>query len=590
MDFSEKWFQDLKEKIDIVNIIQEFVPLQKKGTKFWACCPFHNENTPSFTVNQENKYYHCFGCGKTGDAIKFLQEYQKMSFNEAVEWIAKKIGFKIPVGPESNEAKKRRELKNKILEVNKLTAEYYFSNFQKPEARVALEYLRKRELSDETIVRFGMGCSLDDFGMVKFLKGKGYSEQTIKDAGLLNSNGNDIFARRIIIPIIDKQGDVLGFGGRAIFENDKPKYKNTPQSVLFDKSSILFGINLISKYRKDRVDINALILVEGYMDVISLNQAGIVNVIASMGTSLTIQQCEKIKTIVNNVYVCFDGDAAGQNATWRSLDMLANAGGEVKVISIPDKMDPDDYVKKYGKDGFEKLTFGALPLNEYKVVTIERQSDLSSYEGRVKFVNRCIKALNTSDKIVLSLYSEMIANIAGIEKTIVFEKLESFGKENDADKENVKDNVSSDNNKKDTFSGILQSSRVILAACFLDISRFNHASIIENLFQSLVHKKIWEYCREKIQSNNKPILGALMSGDNDEIKQEIFEIETVMQYLDSLDDPVSVFNEKLNFLERSLLDNERIDTIDKIMSERDPQKRKELNIRLNKILDAIKRR
>lgn len=590
MDFSEKWFQDLKEKIDIVSIIQEFVPLQKKGTKFWACCPFHGENTPSFTVNHENKYYHCFGCGKTGDAINFLQEYQKMTFNEAVEWIAKKIGFKIPIGAESKDVKMKRELKAKILDVNRLAAEYYFSNFQKSQASVALEYLRKRELSDETIVKFGIGFSSDDLGIVKYLRGKGYSDKTIMDSGLMNSNGIDFFSRRIIIPIIDKQGDILGFGGRAIFENDKPKYKNTPQSVLFDKSNILFGLNLISKYRKERYDINSLILVEGYMDVISLNQAGIINVIASMGTSLTKQQCEKIKTLVSNVYVCFDGDSAGQIATWRSLDILTLAGVEVKVITIPDKMDPDDYVKMFGKEGFEQLTMKALPLNEYKITTIQKQSDTNSYEGRVKFVNRCIMALNTSDKVVQSLYSEMIANIAGIDKNIVFEKLENYKNEKDENKENSDNKKAFGNEKKTTVNELILSARVLLAGCFLDISRFDYSSIIDGLFQTLIHKRIWEYCHEKIQNNDKPIIGTLMSDDNYDLKEEIIEIETVMQYLDSHVDPVSVFNYSLNYLEKYFLDKERKDIIDRIMVEKDPQKQKELNIRLNKIKDAIKRR
>lgn len=421
--YPEGWLDELRSRSDIVAVLGKYMYLQKKGAKFWACCPFHKEKTPSFVVNPEEQYYHCFGCGVSGNVITFLMEHEHMTYPEAVETLAKQAGMEMPE-EESPEERKRREASQKILEANRSAARYYYSSLKgAPEA--VTEYISKRRISHATAVAFGLGYSPDRYGLKRALNAKGFSDSTLKDAGLVNAGGGDIMESRLIIPIINIKGNVLGFGGRTLSDEIKPKYVNTRGTMVFDKRKNLFGINLLKKHLSEE-KITSVVLTEGYMDVISLYQAGIHNAVASMGTSLTDEQCREIKRLVGTVYVCFDGDAAGENATWRSLDMLQGVGVEVAVMSLPDDMDPDDVVKTRGADGFRDLMREALPLTEFKIRRLAQSEDLETFAGRENFAIKTLPVLNALSPIGRDTHIKLVSELSGLSAESINNSLKDY--------------------------------------------------------------------------------------------------------------------------------------------------------------------
>lgn len=581
-NYSDKWIEELKSKVDIVKVIQDFILLNKKGKNYWACCPFHSDKTASFSVNEQQQFYHCFGCHKAGDAIKFMREYQNLSFSEAIEYLAKKFGVKIPETEDDPETAKRKRIFAKLTEVNKAAAEYYYNSLFSKEGEVAFNYLRNRGISDASIVKFGLGYSPSLDGLFNYLQALGYSEKTMREAGLINEKSTtDFLSFRLIVPIININGNVLGFGGRILEKGVDSKYKNTAQTIVFDKRENLFGINIIKKLRKEREEINSLILVEGYMDVITLNQAGITNVIASMGTSLTIEQCKAIsKNKIYTVYVCYDGDGAGKMATWRSLDMLASANLEVRVISIPDNLDPDDYVRKYGADEFKKLIDYALPLIEYKIRKIAVKYDLGKYDGKEKFTNEALLVLEPLDKITQTIYAELIAKLANIPKEAIFNKL-NVNNKSDNKLEIVPENKALNPVINDPLP---EARRFILAAWFMGLTFLKRQDLKEIYFiKDSIHWQIFKYIETKIQENKLPIFGDLLF-ENTEMEEEIIKIESKMMEIDSDTKTNVKYYECIKKLEEKYIDNEIDLLTQKIKSEKDSAKKTDIYQELTNLL------
>lgn len=435
--YPEAFLEQIKTKVDIVDLISAYTSVQRKGRDYWACCPFHNEKTPSFQIRSDHQYYRCYGCGKHGNIFTFLTDYEQMSFVEAVETLAKRAGLELPAQINDPEAKARKEKQEKIYAVNRETARFYYDNLFKDEGAPAREYFAKRGLDARTINIFGMGYSADFNTLPKFLMKKGYDAKTLVEAGVasVNSRGEtiDFFGGRIIIPIIGGNGKVLGFTGRVLNSSpDFAKYKNTPATAVFNKRKNLFGINLFKKFKHG--DVRAMILVEGHMDVISLYQAGIRNVVASMGTSLTMEQCREIKRYADVVYVSFDGDSAGQNATLRGLDLLKNEGLDVKVVCLDDNLDPDDYVRKFGKDGYLRLLDEALPLIDYKLKKVEESFDLKSSDDKIKYARAAIAVLNELDSVEKEIYAESVGKKSGLNTEVVIEQASGKSKQSIAAK------------------------------------------------------------------------------------------------------------------------------------------------------------
>lgn len=396
--FNERWVEELKSKCDILTVIGKYTRLTRKGRSYWGLCPFHHEKTPSFSVNEAGQYYHCFGCGVGGDVIKFVMAIENIDFIDAVKLLADQVGMKLPDLGDGEGMREAKQKKDKLRAMMKLAAKHYFDNLKLSGGARALEYLRNRGIEDKYIVRFGLGASLGAFEMIDYLSKQGYSKELMVEAGLAElKNGKylDAYQGRLMFPIFNNFGEVVAFGGRALDKTSFAKYKNTTQTTLFDKSKTIYGLNLINKL-KQREKVTSLIMVEGYMDTISLVQAGIENVVASMGTALTQFQAKKLKNYCDTVYICYDGDTAGQTATLRGLDILKNAGLKVLVVSLPDGLDPDDVIKKRGRDSFIRLLDEAKPLVEYKLSLAEKLLD-GTLDGRTAYASKALDVLSEID-------------------------------------------------------------------------------------------------------------------------------------------------------------------------------------------------
>ncbi|MBR5439573.1 MAG: DNA primase [Clostridia bacterium] len=402
---NEKFISELKSKCNIVDIVGRYCVLQRKGSSnYWARCPLpgHSEKTPSFTVNEPGQFYHCFGCGKSGDVVKFIEEVEALSFYEAVKFLADIAKMEMPEGDEFNEdvIKKNKESKERLLAVLKDTAHFYVNNLKKPEANDYLKYLDKRGFSSETIRAFGIGASLSFDGLPKHLKSLGYTESEMLESGVCQKSekGNvfDAEANRLTIPVINTFNQVIAFTGRVLKpSSDKiGKYKNTQETKIYLKKKTLFNINNLKKLRTDK-QLPFVIMVEGNLDVVSLHQAGFKNVACSMGTSLTLDQAKVLKRFTDVVYICFDGDSAGKEATLRSLDIFASEEFEIRVVPLPEGKDPDDVIRTGGKEAYQKLLDKALPLIDFKLKVVETGKDLSNVSDKRKYITEALDVIRS---------------------------------------------------------------------------------------------------------------------------------------------------------------------------------------------------
>lgn len=416
--FTPEFLEELKYKCDIVEIISQYVPLQKKGGRYFGCCPFHNEKTPSFCVN--NGWYHCFGCGASGDVVKFVMEMESVSFYDAVKILADKVGLQLPEVKLDPQYAQKKEHGDVLKQLMRDAARYYRNNLlDEKKGKDAREYLHNRGLDDEIAKRYGLGLSLDNESMVGYMRRKGYLLKDLEECGLIANAQRpyDAFANRIIVPIMDSMSNVIAFGGRIYHgEKDVAKYKNSTNTTLFDKGRTIYGINFIKRDKKmNGVAYKELILVEGYMDVISLGASGIKNVVACMGTALTDGQARELSRMTENLYVCYDGDGAGKKATIRNVDILAKFVQNVRVISLDEGKDPDETVREGGAEAFLKKQKEALPVIEYKLKLCADANDLGSVNGRAKYVQSALKVLKTIDnRAEREVYMDVVSKMSGV--------------------------------------------------------------------------------------------------------------------------------------------------------------------------------
>ncbi len=413
--FTPEFLEELKYKSDIVQVISSYVPLVRKGGKYFGNCPFHHEKTGSFCVNQQEGYYHCFGCGASGDLIRFVMEIESISFYDAVKYLADKAGLPLPevkMDPDFAKKKERREVLKQLM---RDAAAYYHANLMHPErGSAAREYLLSRGLGEDVWKRYGLGLSLDFDSLPAYLRRKGYSLKDLVECGMIpaENHPSDSFGGRVIVPIINSMGEVVAFGGRIYRgEKDVAKYKNSTNTLLFDKSRTLYGLNYVKRDRKEGRGSDFLILVEGYMDVIALGATGVTNAVAGMGTALTEGQARELGRMTSRLYVCYDGDGAGQKATVKNLDVLLAAGLDVKVVTLDEGMDPDETVRAVGKEGFLKKLDEALPAIEYKLKLCEDACDLRSLTGRAKYAQLAMRVIAPiSDPAQRAVYRDMVAS------------------------------------------------------------------------------------------------------------------------------------------------------------------------------------
>ena len=398
------FISELKSKINIVDVIGRYCSLKRNGPQnYWACCPLpgHIEKTPSFCVNEPGQFYHCFGCHKSGDVIKFIQEIENLTFYEAVTRLAEMYKIPVPVGDDydEKEALKKKNERERLHAVLKETAHFYVKNLRTEQGKPYTQYLFSRGFDAKTITSFGMGASLDYNSLPNHLKSLGFTEKEMIDAGVCQRSKKgqviDFQFQRLIVPIINNSNKVVAFGGRVIEKNPSfAKYKNTSDTQIFNKRRVIFNVNKLHKLVKEE-KVDYVIMVEGYMDVIALWQAGIKNVVASMGTQLTVEQARLLKRYVNKVVVSYDGDLAGQSATVRSLDIFADEGFEIKVLKLPNKMDPDEVVKEKGVDYYLELVEQAMPLIDYKLHVLKEGKNLKDVSDKRKFISQALDLIRT---------------------------------------------------------------------------------------------------------------------------------------------------------------------------------------------------
>ena len=425
--FSDRFIEELKFKCDIVSVVSQYVPLVKKGNRYFCCCPFHNEKTPSMCVNTQGQFYHCFGCGASGDVITFVMEMEALGYVGAVMLLAERAGMELPEYKADAEYKKKKDRQDTLKELMKDAARYYHSNLmKKEEGAEARAYLAGRGITEEICTRFGLGLSLGYDQLQGYLRRKGYAAADLRDCGLATGDKlTDAFHGRVIVPIMNGMGDVIAFGGRIYRgEQDVAKYKNSTNTVLFDKSRCVYGINFVKREKRRGNGFKNLILVEGYMDVISLAAAGYFNVVAGMGTALTPQQAREIRKLTDTVYVCYDGDAAGRKAAVRNVEPLIAEGLDVRVVSLAEGLDPDDTIRQEGADGFRKRLEEALPVMEYKLKLCADAYEMGSADGRAKYVRAALKVLaEVQNAAEREVYLGIVSSKSGVSVNTLKETL-----------------------------------------------------------------------------------------------------------------------------------------------------------------------
>ena len=413
MRYSDDIIEEVRMKNDIVDVISQYVKLTRRGSTYFGLCPFHNEKTPSFSVTPSKQMYYCFGCGAGGNVYNFIMEYENYSFGEALSHLADRAGVELPKIEYSREAREKAEQRAALLEINKLAAQYFYYQLRREGGKTAYGYLTGRGLSEETIRKFGLGYSdkySDD--LYKYLKGKGYSDELLRESGLFNVDERrgmyDKFWNRVIFPIMDVNNRVIGFGGRVMGDG-KPKYLNSPETKIFDKSRNLYGLNVARTTRK-----NYLILCEGYMDVIAMHQAGFTNAVASLGTALTSGHASLVKRYTKEVLLLYDSDGAGIRAALRAIPILREAGVTSRVVSLKPWKDPDEFIKNEGAEAFEERLNQAMDSFMFRVHIAEQEFAMDAPQGQNQFFERCAEMLlELSDELERNLYIEAIVKEYG---------------------------------------------------------------------------------------------------------------------------------------------------------------------------------
>lgn len=543
----DEWIDEVREKNDIVDVISEYVLLKPQGKGFVGLCPFHTEKTPSFHVNPEKQLYHCFGCGAGGNVFTFVMAMEKLDFVEAVKFLAERVGMTLPQTTHAEEFIRSRNKRERIYQINREAARYYHRMLFSREGDHALSYLKSRGVDLNVIRKFGIGYAPEGWENVKrHLLTLGFEEELLIQSGIVvSSKGKtyDRFRNRVIFPIIKPRGLVVGFGGRVL-DDSLPKYLNSPESPVFQKSATLFGLNLI----RAGSSLDHIIIAEGYMDVVTLHQFGFKNAVASLGTSLTQQQAKLIRRYAQQVYIAYDGDTAGQKATLRGLDILQDAGLRVKVILFPEGMDPDEVLKKYGAEFFKKLMDKAVSLVDYKLDRLRSQYDLDTPEGRAGYATEAAKILiQVQNLLERDVHIQRLETLTGFSSRLLYQQiaqLEGLGQ-----KESVKRSPLGNNRyvgkmaaEKESLPGHIKAERYLVN--LMASSDWLAKKIVEKVerehFEEPINKEIYDVVVGLLEAGRDVSVSQILScvQDQDKIQQMVEIFEQPMEY-DNIDKFIS---------------------------------------------------
>ncbi len=582
--YSDEIIDEVRQTNDIVDIISQYVQLKRSGRNYFGLCPFHNEKSPSFSVSPDKQIFHCFGCGVGGNVFTFLTKIEGISFIEAVQNLAERSNIQLPTIENKGDALKE-ELKQKVYKVNEFAAKYYHENLYKSESKIAQEYIKKRKLTNETLQAFQIGFSGKFDELYKALTEEGFKDPEILESGLVNKNDNgkyiDRYRNRLMFPICDVRGRVIAFGGRVL-DDSKPKYINSPENIVYSKGRHLFGLNVAKKG-----DIKKILIVEGYMDVISLHQRGITNVVASLGTALTQQQGWLLRKNSEQIILSFDSDEAGLTAKMRALDILQNMGCDIRVLQMEGAKDPDEFIIKYGNARFQVLIEKALSVIEFKVKNLKKNLNLDNTNDKIKFLNEIAKLISKIDNTIeKEIYIEKIAKAYNITKEAIYAEVNKLSYSNSNGEkilEKAKPVIKHQKIQKDNVpESIKKRENTILAILLmgdLQIYKVIEQNIKVEDFKVELNHKIAQKLYEEFEKGNSNINGILDNLDEQEqnhitmIMADDYEIEDIEKAIDDIIQ--SYQKEKLNNkkfeilekLEKKMIEPEEKNQLEKELSE-----------------------
>ncbi len=451
--YQTDWLYELKQKNNIVSIISKYIHLERKGGRYWACCPFHHEKTPSFSVSEDEGIFYCFGCKESGDVISFVQKYESCDFFEAISLLAKNANMQMPEFKGDSGAVERKQLKERVLKLLDLTYKHYQENLLLPEAKPAQDYIKTRGFTKRELEDFKLGYSLNSFELVEFLRRQGFTYKEMMDAGVVNKGTKqegdgekeyyyDVMSKRLVFPIFNAFNECVGFSARILVKSDMAKYKNTCETIVFQKGKVVFGINLV-KAMKQQGHLDKIVIVEGQIDVIAMHRAGFKSTVACMGTALTKENAKELKKLSPNVVLCFDGDEAGILATIKSINILKEEGFNVLVASMPEKRDPDEIIKQQGVEEMQKIINNALPITDFLINNQLKKYDLSKADEKGKFAKASIEIISRlGSSSEEEVYLEKLCEITSIPIDILRRDLAQITKGNiQKSQEKVADNV-----------------------------------------------------------------------------------------------------------------------------------------------------
>lgn len=512
--YSDELLDEIRSKNDIIDIVSQYVVLKRSGRNYMGLCPFHKEKSGSFCVSPDKQIFHCFGCGVGGNVFRFIQKIENVDFRESVEILANRANVEIPLTTVSEADEKREKLRRRVFEVNAATAEFYHKNLYLPTAKPGQEYVKKRKLDNKTLKTFKIGYSGKFNELYLELKKQGFTDEEILATGLVNKNSDgkfiDRYRNRLMFPIFDSRDRVIAFGGRVL-DDSKPKYINSPENIVYSKGRNLFAYNVAKKDNP-----KTILIVEGYMDAISLHQRGISNVVASLGTALTEAQGRLLRRSCEKVIIGYDADGAGQAAILRGLEILYNLGCDIRILQIQGAKDPDEYVIKYGPEKFKKCMDEAISLVEFKVKMLKNKLDLTQVNDKIKFLNEVAKILSkVENNIEREVYVDKVSLEYKVSKDAIYAEINKILYANNKSEQRIEKNVVpinhnvtkiSENNNLDEKTKRLENLIIYLLINYPDKSFEKVKSILDNdLIKSEVNKKIINKLYEQKQKGNNSI-------------------------------------------------------------------------------------
>lgn len=586
--YSEEIIDEVRQNNDVVDVISQYVHLSRKGRNYFGLCPFHNEKSPSFSVSPDKQIFHCFGCGVGGNVYTFLMKIEGLTFLEALETLAERAKIQLPTLDTGLDSQKE-ELKSKVYKINEISAEFYHQNLYKTTAKIAQEYIKKRKLNQETLEAFQIGYSGRVDEMYKFLREKGFEEKEILESGLVIKNDNgtykDRYRNRLMFPICDVRGRVIGFGGRVL-DDSKPKYINSPENIVYSKGRHLFGLNIAKKESAKKI-----LIVEGYMDVISLHQRGIKNVVGALGTALTEQQGWLLRKTTEQVILGFDADGAGQNAIARSMEILQNMGCDMRVLQIEGAKDPDEYIIKYGEGRFKLEIENAISLVEFKVRNLKKEYNLENSGDKINFLREISKILSKVESTIeREIYIEKIAKGYNISKEAIYAEVNKLIYTNfktEKTSENQIKNIRQEEKTREEIDKDLENRENTIIALLLDTNINVFKKIQEKIkpedFKVEINKKIAKEIYKESEKSERNI-NKLIDTFDDEMKNHI----TMVMATDyEFEDMEKAVDDVLQKYEKEKLNQKKKSILKQLETEQDELEKKKLGKELSDIIISL---